>query len=566
MARQSGRHMRGPAPAARKVPPCMWRGPGMELSDELYAQQPLHGWRGRLENSMSCSNVLHLNVETTRGRITRTLNTSSDAEAIERAKPIVAKAVNDGRIRPSSLAALTYAAPRSTKPVCCKVQLSGNYSTKIALLDGSVGFMSLDTRNDELARDRMRVVVADWLARGLIPPTGKAARVYGRGGLDAGFRSESSRLEAERWLAGKRRPLRFMQWARGPGGKRVLQCAVYLDGSTARHKGSRNYRRLSPSLNTSDPDVAAQRMRLILWHAIAEGRLPSGVKHPAWGLYGGPISQSTKRLLKRLAALPWAEYELQRKTAAAVLGLHERTVDWLTNQDKARQHDPVRRARARTIARSRTRKEKRTPISRSWHFSAVGGMLAVHPDGNHIYAQLTIAGFTLRWRLAVQNRAEGEALVKPAVDARARVREAARDWRECLVGSREAATALEACSDAQRLYLQALRGAGAERADGWAEFARLVLEPPWDAGTGSKPPRAASVRAKKKCLVLMKADARRNPDRPPYPHREYANSMRRRIPGLKHREFEECWRGVLALPEVKWGGTNGKGGRRKSDP
>jgi hypothetical protein len=42
-------------------------------------------------------------------------------------------------------------------------------------------------------------------------------------------------------------------------------------------------------------------MRLILWHAIAEGRLPSGVKHPAWGLYGGPISQSTKRLLKRLA-------------------------------------------------------------------------------------------------------------------------------------------------------------------------------------------------------------------------------------------------------------------------
>jgi hypothetical protein len=309
-------------------------------------------------------------------------------------------------------------------------------------------------------------------------------------------------------------------------------------------------------------------MRLVLWHAIAEGRLPSGVKHPAWGLYGGPISQSTKRLLKRLAALPWAEYELQRKTAAAVLGLHERTVDWLTNQDKARQHDPVRRARARTIARSRARKDgKQTPISRSWHFSAVGGMLAVHSDQHFIYALLTMAGFTLRWRLPVQNRAEAQALVKPAVEARARVREAARDWRECLVGSREAVTALEACSDAQRLYLQALCGAGAERADGWVECARLVLGPPWDAGVQSKPRRAASIRVKKKkCLVRMKADARRNPDRPPYPHREYANRMRRQIPGLRHREFEECWRSVLAMPDVKWGGKSGKGGRPKSYP
>jgi hypothetical protein len=365
-----------------------------------------------------------------------------------------------------------------------------------------------------------------------------------------------------------RKAIPFTQWARGPGGKPALQCAVYLSGgSTARHKGSRNYSRLSASLNTSDPNVAAQRIRLILWQAIAEGRLPSGVKHPAWGLYGGPISQSTKRLLKRLAALPWAQYELQRKTAAAVLDLHERTVDRLTNQDKARQHDPVRRARARTIARSRSRKDgKRRPISRSWHFSAVGGMLAVYSDGHPIYAQLTMAGFTLRWRLPVQNRAEAEALVKPAVEARLRVREAARDWRECLVGSREAASALEACSDAQRLYLQALRGAGAERADGWVECARLVLGPPWDAAVQSKPRRAASVRAKKKCLVLMKADTRRNPDRPPYPHREYANRMRRQIPGLKHREFEECWKSVLAMPDVKWGGKSGKGGRPKSYP
>ena len=110
-------------------------------------------------------------------------------------------------------------------------------------------------------------------------------------------------IKAMRQAAKGRKTPRFMQWARGPGGKPVLQCAVYRsDGSTARPKGSWDHR-LSPSLNTSDPEVAAQRMRLILWHAIAEGQLPSGVKHRAWGLYGGPIPQSTKRLLKWLAGL-----------------------------------------------------------------------------------------------------------------------------------------------------------------------------------------------------------------------------------------------------------------------
>jgi hypothetical protein len=109
----------------------------MELSDELYARQPPQGPRGLVKGGTSCSNVLHLNVETTRARVTRSLNTSEDAKAIERARPIVAKAVDEGLVRPNSLAALTYAYPRSAKPVCCKVNRgSGNYSTKIALQDG----------------------------------------------------------------------------------------------------------------------------------------------------------------------------------------------------------------------------------------------------------------------------------------------------------------------------------------------------------------------------------------------------------------------------------------------
>jgi hypothetical protein len=72
----------------------------------LAGKTSLNRQRVVLGNRLPALNVLHLNVETTRGRITRSLNTSDDAKAIERAKPMVAKAVDDGRIRPNSLALL----------------------------------------------------------------------------------------------------------------------------------------------------------------------------------------------------------------------------------------------------------------------------------------------------------------------------------------------------------------------------------------------------------------------------------------------------------------------------
>jgi hypothetical protein len=114
-------------------------------------------------------------------------------------------------------------------------------------------------------------------------------------------------------------------------------------------------------------------------------------------------------------------------------------------------------------------------------------MLAVHSDGKHIYAQLTIAGFTLRWRLAVQNRVEGEALVKPAVDARARVREAARDWRERLVGSPEAKTALTAVLRAQHQFRDALAAVGAKLSKNWAKAVLLFDELPFDESSRPNP-------------------------------------------------------------------------------
>ena len=292
---------------------------------------------------------------------------------------------------------------------------------------------------------------------------------------------------------------RFMQWARGPGGKPVLHCAVYLsDGS-----------RLCSGLKTDETEVEGpQRMRLLLWHAIAQGQLPRGEKHPAWDLYGGPIPQASKRLLRRLAALPPGKYDLWRKAAAQRLGYQPSTIDWLTNQEKARRADPVRRALARKDARSRARRVgKRTPISKSWQFGAVGGMLAVHSEGRSIYSQLTIAGVTLRWRLAVQTRVEGEAFVKPAVDARARVREAARDWRECPVGSPEAKTALAAVLGEQRRFRNALLAVGANRSKGWAQVVKELKKPPFDETSKSD--------LEKGCTRWFVELLQENPERPP---------------------------------------------------
>lgn len=341
-----------------------------------------------------------------------------------------------------------------------------------------------------------RTEVVEWLKTNLNALATAKQLGINRKTVLAVAKKERIDIKAMRQAAKGRKTLSFMQWARGPGGKPVLQCAVYLlDGS-----------RLCPSLNTSDTEVEGpQRMRLLLSHAIAEEKLPRGVKHPAWRLYGGPIPQAIKRLLRRLAALPWAEYEAHhRKKAAERFGYNASTIDWLTNQDKARQADPVRRARARTLARSRTRVGKRTPISRSWQFGAIGGMLAVHQDEHPIYAQLTIAGFPLRWRLAVQNRVEAEALVKPAVDARARVREAARAWRECLVGSPETKTALAAVLSKQRRYRDELLAVGAKHSKNWAEVVKALKEPPFD---GDSP--------REGCTRWFVELLRKNPERPP---------------------------------------------------
>jgi hypothetical protein len=223
-----------------------------------------------------------------------------------------------------------------------------------------------------------------------------------------------------------------------------------------------------------------QRMRLLLWHAIAEKQLPGGVKHEAWRLYGGSVSEATKGLLKKLAALPWGEYEFRRTATAKRLGYCETTIDWLTNQEKARRQDPVRQSRGGASARTHARKfgNKQTPISRSWQFSRPGGIL--HESKGCFYGRVQIDGFTLEWPLGLQNRTDAEMRVKPAVDAFERVGKAARRWRECLKGSDEAKRALKIVLDEQNRYRAALLAIGAKHSKRWPEIVKLSEKPPFD--------------------------------------------------------------------------------------
>jgi hypothetical protein len=253
----------------------------------------------------------------------------------------------------------------------------------------------------------------------------------------------------------------FMSWGPGPAGKRVLESAVQLvDGWLGRR------------LNTDDPELAGQILRLLLSHAIEQGKLKRGIEHPAWIAYGGPIARATKCLLQRLTELAWGEYELERKPTAARLGLQVTVLDFLTD------HEKPATVVAATCRRSRGRRRlgKHTPMSRSWQFHRIGRM--IHSHRKCFYGRVMIGYRTFSWRLPVSNLADVERLVEPAIEARRRVREAAWYWRE---GPTEAA--MKALLAAQLQYCRALERTGAKGCKEWDDLLELLKVGPSDEAT-----------------------------------------------------------------------------------
>jgi hypothetical protein len=475
MIRHSEKHAADPTVTSRKAPPCMRRGLGVELSDELFARRLAKGPRRRVKGGTRCSKVLFLDVQALDGgKISDCLNTSEEAKAIERAKPIVAKAIGDGRIRKNSLAALAYASTRSAKPVCCHFDsVSGKYLTQIMRLDGTYGTMSLGTGDDELAKDRVRIVVADWLTRGHISPTGKAARVYGAGGLDAEFSSKTSRLEAERWFVGK-----------------------------CRRQG------LKATLYTADEVETLELRRTRVDPAEIEAEA------------------------KRLAAVPLANSELKIANAARNLGLDRTILDLLVKYERREQSrnssSPTgsesvpaglvlgtRSVNGRTASsfRSRARKARKLiPIAGSaWQFKPGPKKLWFEFSPGRFTAVLTIARHTYRWHLAARSGEEADRIAAPVLQARERVGVAAAHWCACERGTRAAAEADDNVLKMQTEYLKALVEAGAESAKDWGELAKVLRELPCAAPLDAVRSDGPKERAESWFVNLL----RQHPDRLP---------------------------------------------------
>jgi hypothetical protein len=253
----------------------------------------------------------------------------------------------------------------------------------------------------------------------------------------------------------------FMSWYPGPQGRRVLQSSVQLiDGW------------LGQSLNSDDPERAGHILRLLLSHAIKKGKLKKGFEHEAWIAYGGPIASATESLLQRLTKLVWGEYELDRKPSASRLGLPVNVLDFLTDHEK-----PPTMIAAWRRHRGRRMQGKHTPISRSWQFRRTGRMIQFHRQC--FYGRVMIGNRTFSWRLKVSNRAAAELLVKPAIEARRRVREAAVHWREAPTEA-----AMKAVLVVQLRYCRALERTGAKGCEYWGDLVELFKLGPSDEATG----------------------------------------------------------------------------------
>jgi hypothetical protein len=503
----------------------MVRKPGLVLSDRLFQRRLPLGSRRHVEGGTSSKRVLFLHGrrEGRGGGLYVCLNCEYEAKALERALPIIAEAVAASRLA-------AWVAER------CQVGKVETLRTKWSAVD----WVKVGAEVRHLAA--------------LAPADSEVeiVAVAGRLRLTPSLLDLFVKLARDQQRRLERAPP-FMRWVNGPGGRRILNSSnvVLSDGTP-----------LDRRLNTDDTEVAARRLRLLLWHAKAEGQLPGRAKHEAWRLYGGSIPQATIRLLRRLRRMPWEKYQLEREAAAERLGYAPPTIDWLTNQDEARRQDPVRRAAVERTLRSYDRKvgKKQTPISRSWQFARVGNMLHVHSKGYPIYGRATIDRVTLDWLLPVQNRVAGEAHVKPAVDARKSVKKAADDWRKCSIGSSEAKGTSKALLREQHRFRDALAAVGAKLSKGWAKAVPLFDELPFDEASRPNPEGATSW-----FVELL----RKNPERPPQPLETVEGRLGLLEVAAKRfnvslREARRCYERAQDITGIRTWSTAHRGKARKS--
>jgi hypothetical protein len=262
-------------------------------------------------------------------------------------------------------------------------------------------------------------------------------------------------------MAKERRAPPYMRWDQR--GRPVLQATLKLpDGTTVR-----------AMLNTDDRKIAVQRMQLIVVLLVRDGRLPANSR--AAQLYGRRPVRGVAEV-KRLAALSREEYAVERKTAAARLGLSLPTLDDLSKQQPEL---PNRERQRRHRARQRG---QRIAMANFWYHRPPRGR-GFYKNGRVMTARIQLARSATTWSLKFRDdAARAAAIMNPVRVAWDHVYEAAKQELNWEVGTAEHTAAVAERVEACGRLARAIHAAGGPK-----ELVAFVMTAPQpQAGTASE--------------------------------------------------------------------------------
>jgi hypothetical protein len=310
-------------------------------------------------------------------------------------------------------------------------------------------------------------------------------------------------------------------------------------------------------LNTNDRSIAVQRMRLIVVLLLRDGRLPAN--SPAARLYGRRPARGVAEV-KRLAAMPGEEYAVERKPAAARLGLSPPTLDALTKQQpELPNRDRQRRYRARE-------RGQRIAMANFWYHRPPRGK-GFYKNGRVMTARIQIGRSATTWSLKFRDdAARAAAIMKPVRAAWDDVYESAKQELNCEIGTAEHTAAIAARVEACGRLARELHAAGGPK-----ELVAFVMKPPQPQVGTTVPPWAAAVTAaptgktlrqmaRKGCLESLIGLLRCHDLPPQGTVPAQCEAAMREFTGLSERAFYNCLREAERVTgNYKWG----KPGRRQ---
>ena len=310
-------------------------------------------------------------------------------------------------------------------------------------------------------------------------------------------------------------------------GKPVLQASLKLpDGTTFR-----------AMLNTDDRKIAVRRMQLIVVLLVRDGCLPAD--SGAAQVYGRRPARGVAEV-KRLAALSREEYAVERKPAAARLGLSPPTLDDLSKQQPPELPNRERQRRHRARQHG-----QRIAKANFWYHRPPRGKL-FYKNGRVMTARIQLARSATTWSLKFRDDvARAAAIMNPVRVAWDHAYEAGKQELNWEIGTAEHTAAVAARVEACGRLAREIHTAGGPK-----ELVAFVMTPPQpQAGTASAAivhrvtatdRKAMKEAALKNCREWLIGLIRANPARQPASLRELAKEAKSNF-GLSRTNFEECF-------------------------